>query len=61
MSYAVLGLLAMVAGAALVLASLLADVIGFGSDVDTFGWLQILLILIGAGTAAGGWFLYNRE
>lgn len=61
MSYALLGLLMMVAGAGLVLASLFADVIGVGSDVDTFGWLQILLLLIGAGTAAGGWFLYHRE
>lgn len=61
MSYALLGLLIMVAGAGLVLASLFADVIGFGSDVDTFGWLQVLLLLIGVGTAAGGWFLYHRE
>jgi hypothetical protein len=61
MSYALLGLLMMVAGAGLVLASLFADLIGVGSDVDTFGWLQFLLLLIGGGTAAGGWFLYHRE
>ena len=61
MSYALLGLLMMAAGAGLVLASLLADVIGVGSNVNTFGWLQALLLLIGAGTAAGGWFLYHRE
>ena len=61
MSYALLGLLMMVAGAGLVVASLFADVIGVGSDVNSFGWLQILLLLIGAGTAAGGWFLYHRE
>ncbi|TDJ34312.1 MAG: hypothetical protein E2O56_02400 [Gammaproteobacteria bacterium] len=61
MSYALLGLLMMVAGAGLVLVSLLADMIGYGSDVNTFGWLQFLLLLVGAGTAAGGWFLYHRE
>ena len=61
MSYALLGLLMMVAGAGLVLASLLADMIGYGSDVNTFGWLQFLLLLVGAGIAAGGWFLYHRE
>ena len=51
----------MIAGVGLVVASLLADMVGYGSDVNTFGWLQFLLLLIGAGTAAGGWFLYHRE
>ena len=61
MSYALLGLLMMIAGVGLVLSSLLADMIGYGSDVNTFGWLQFLLLLVGAGTVAGGWFLYHRE
>ena len=51
----------MIAGVGLVVASLLADMIGYGSNVNTFGWLQFLLLLIGAGTVAGGWFLYHRE
>ena len=61
MSYALLGLLMMITGAGLVLVSLLADLIGYGSNVDTFGWLQFLILLIGAGAVTGGWFLYHRD
>ncbi|MDH3607122.1 MAG: hypothetical protein OER12_09000 [Acidimicrobiia bacterium] len=52
------GWLALAAGIVLVLAALLADVIGYGPGDDNFGPGQIIVTVVGVAMAAyGGWRL----
>lgn len=52
------GWLGLAAGVVLILAALLADVFGYGSDDDSFGLGQVLITLVGVGLAGyGAWRL----
>ena len=55
------GWLALAAGIVLVLAALLADVIGYGPGGDDFGVGQVIVTVVGVALAAyGGWRLRNH-
>ena len=49
-----LGVLAVVLGILAVLLALLADTVGIGAKEQTFGWKQVLLLLVGVALAIGG-------
>ncbi len=56
-----LGILMIVAGVLLILASLLADTIGLGAQPGIIGWKQILGAVIGAAVGIGGIILLGRK
>ncbi len=52
------GWLAVASGVVLILAALLADVLGYGREGDSFGPGQIIVTVVGAALAGyGGWRL----
>ena len=61
MSKRTLGIVLIIVGVLIVLASLLADTIGIGSQPSVFGWRQILGAVIGAAVGIAGVVLAGRR
>jgi hypothetical protein len=61
MSKRIWGIILIVAGIAIILIALLADVIGVGAQPDIIGWRQILGAVIGAALGIGGVVLLVRK
>ena len=48
------GLIALVVGIVAILLAVLADSLGIGGHEDTFGWKQVVLLVVGIGLAGVG-------
>ena len=56
----ILAIAFIVIGVVLVLVSALADQIGLGAPASTFGWKQLLGVVLGIGLVAGGVVLLRQ-
>ena len=56
----ILAIAFMIIGVLLVLASALADQVGLGAPTSTFGWKQLLGVVLGIGLIAGGVVLFRQ-